>query len=125
VHLLLDTHVLLWWMQDSRKLPRHPRALIAAAQTVYVSSASLWETAIKVQAGKLNLDLNELVANIARDGFLELVISYQHVAQVALLPLIHRDPFDRMLVAQAICGPMKLLTADRVLACYSDLVELV
>jgi PIN domain nuclease of toxin-antitoxin system len=125
VQLLLDTHILLWWLQDSRKLPGRSRALIAAAPAVYVSSVSIWETAIKVQARKLDLDLNELVANIARDGFQELIVSYKHAVQVGLLPSLHRDPFDRMLVAQAICGPMKLLTADRVLADYSELVEIV
>ncbi len=62
---------------------------------------------------------------IARDGFQELIVSYKHAVQVGLLPSLHRDPFDRMLVAQAICGPMKLLTADRVLADYSELVEIV
>lgn len=92
---------------------------------MYVSSISIWETALKVKAGKLDLDLNELAAHIAWNGFLELVISHKHAAQVGLLPLIHRDPFDRMLVAQAMCETMKLLTADRVLAGYSELVELV
>jgi PIN domain nuclease of toxin-antitoxin system len=90
-----------------------------------VSSASIWETAIKVGAGKLKANLDELVAQIAQDGFIELAVSYRHAAAVTSLPGIHRDPFDRMLVAQAICESMPLLTADRVLAKYSRLVELV
>jgi PIN domain nuclease of toxin-antitoxin system len=90
-----------------------------------VSSVSIWETAIKIGAGKLKANLDELVAQIAQDGFLELGISYRHAAVVTSLPTIHRDPFDRMLVAQAICESMPLLTADRVLAKYSRLVELV
>ncbi|WP_071658860.1 type II toxin-antitoxin system VapC family toxin [Duganella sp. HH101] len=64
MQLLLDTHVLLWWLQDSRKLPRHSRARIATAQTVYVSSISIWETAIKVQAGKLDLDIKGRVCRL-------------------------------------------------------------
>jgi PIN domain nuclease of toxin-antitoxin system len=125
VRLLLDTHVLLWWMEDSRKLSQRTRARIATASAVYVSSVSIWETAIKVQSGKLNVDMSTLATEISRDGFLELEISHQHAAKVAVLPSIHRDPFDRMLVAQATCETLKLLTADRVLADYSDLVEIV
>ena len=73
----------------------------------------------------LNIDIDALTSNIADSGFLMLTISYRHAAAVAHLPLIHRDPFDRMLVAQAMCEPMKLLTADRILADYSPLVEVI
>ena len=123
--LLLDTHVLLWCLQGSRKLSRRARARILAAPTVYVSSVSIWEIAIKVSVGKLNLDWDELVVQISQIGLQELGISHEHAAKIRLLPYFHRDPFDRMLVAQAICESMSLLTADRLLASYSELVEVI
>lgn len=125
MQLLLDTHILLWWLQNSSKLPPHSRARIATASGIFVSSVSIWEIAIKVQAGKLNVDLSQLTRKISSVGFVELRISHRHAAKVASLPSIHRDPFDRLLVAQSMCETLKLMTADRVLADYSDLVEIV
>lgn len=125
MHLLLDTHIVLWWLQGSRNLPKSLRSRISASQTVYVSSASIWEIALKASTGKLDIDLDELMTHMAQIGLRELQISHAHAARVRLLPYIHRDPFDRMLVAQAMCESVTLLTADRVLADYSDLVELV
>jgi len=125
VRILLDTHVVLWWLQDNRKLSKRSRARIKAASAVYVSSVTIWETAVKVGKGTLKVDLTALALQIEHDGFLELGISHRHAATVASLPYIHRDPFDRMLVAQAMCESATLLTADRVLAGYSELVELI
>lgn len=125
MRVLLDTHVVLWWLRNDRKLSPHSRARINSASDVYVSSVSIWETAMKVSRGTLKVDLDALAAQIELDGFLELGISHQHAAAVTLLPYIHRDPFDRMLVAQAMCESVILLTADRVLANYPVLVELV
>nr|WP_315258481.1 type II toxin-antitoxin system VapC family toxin [uncultured Duganella sp.] len=125
MHVLLDTHVVLWWLQDNRKLSIRSRARINAASAVYVSSVSIWEAAIKVRDKALDLDLNVLAKQIEIDGFIELKISHRHAATVALLPGIHRDPFDRMLVAQAMCESMTLLTADHLLASYSNLVEVI
>ncbi len=125
MRLLLDTHVLLWWLQDNHKLSLSARARIIAASQVYVSSVSTWEAGIKAAAGKLDVDMAELAAAITDSGFLELAISHRHALKVAQLPAIHRDPFDRMLIAQAMCEPLKLLTADRVLAGYSELVEVI
>ncbi len=125
MRLLLDTHILLWWLEGSHKLTPQLRARISAASAVYVSSVSIWETAIKVHSGKLNINLSTLATKISSDGFLELEISHRHAAKVAVLPSIRRDPFDRMLVAQSMCETLKLLTSDRVLADYSDLVEIV
>jgi len=99
--------------------------MILDAPQIYVSSVSIWEVAIKVATRKLKIDVDILISNIADSGFFMLDITYAHAAAVANLPLIHRDPFDRMLVAQAMCEPMKLLTADRVLADYSPLVEVI
>ncbi|MQA38266.1 type II toxin-antitoxin system VapC family toxin [Rugamonas aquatica] len=125
MRLLLDTHILLWCLQGSRKLSKPARARIGASREVFVSSVSIWEIAIKNGSGKLTIDMSQLASEITYAGMLELKISHIHAARVRHLPGIHRDPFDRMLVAQAMCESMKLLTADRVLADYSELVEIV
>jgi PIN domain nuclease of toxin-antitoxin system len=125
MRILLDTHVYLWWLQDHPNLSPAARARIIAATDVYVSSASIWEASIKAGLGKLDVDIDELVAQIDASGFRELPISARHAAMVTRLPDIHRDPFDRMLVAQALCEPLRLLTADSMLRGYSELVEAV
>ena len=125
MRVLLDTHVYLWWLQDHPKLSKAGRDRIVAASEVYVSSASIWEATIKAGIGKLEVDVKQLVAEIESNGFQELSISARHAATVALLPDIHRDPFDRMLVAQALCEPLRLLTVDGILTGYSELVELI
>lgn len=126
MRILLDTHIYLWWLQDHPKLSSLAREKIISATEVYVSSASIWEASIKIGIGKLEADIDVLVAQIAENGFLELTVSARHAAQLARLPEIHRDPFDRMLVAQAICEPLRLLTADMQVAAYSsELVDLV
>ncbi|EGY28561.1 hypothetical protein Rin_00014970 [Candidatus Regiella insecticola 5.15] len=125
MRLLLDTHVYLWWLQDHPKLSQHGREKILAAVEVYISSASIWEASIKVGIGKLDVDINELMAEIAGNGFQELPITTKHAATVMQLPDIHRDPFDRILVAQAMCEPLRLLTANEILIGYSELAELV
>ena len=111
---------------------RHPpfplvssRDLMVAADAVYVSAASIWEIAIKSSLGKIEGDPVELAAAIAASGFHELPVTAQHGALVARLPMHHSDPFDRLLVAQAISEPLKLLTSDARLSPYSELVTLV
>lgn len=125
MRILLDTHVYLWWLQDHPKLSQAARTEIVAASEVYVSSASIWEATIKAGIGKLEVDINELVAEIANSGFRELPISAKHAAMVARLPDIHRDPIDRILVAQALCEPLRFLTADSILRGYSELVAVI
>jgi PIN domain nuclease of toxin-antitoxin system len=125
MRLLLDTHIFLWVVADDKKLSRSARKLISEATEVFVSSASVWEAAIKIGLGKLDADLNQLVAAIEDSGFSELPVRAIHAAAVRDLPDIHRDPFDRLLIAQAICEPLRLLTADGHLAGYTDLVETV
>lgn len=125
MRLLLDTHVYLWWLQDHPKLSKEGRTQITAASEVFVSSASIWEATIKAGIGKLEVDVNKLVAEIVGSGFQELPISARHAAMVARLPDIHRDPFDRILVAQALCEPLRLLTVDVILKGYSELVEVI
>lgn len=125
MQLLLDTHVYLWWLDDNAKLSQAGRDMIVAASEVYVSSASIWEAAIKSGIGKLDVDINRLVAEIANLGFRELPVLAKHAAMVTRLPGIHRDPFDRILIAQALCGPLRFLTTDAILRGYSELVEVV
>jgi PIN domain nuclease of toxin-antitoxin system len=122
MRLLLDTHVYIWAVMDSRKLTQAARKLIVDADEVFVSSASIWEASIKVGLGKLDVDVNRLVSEIEGSGFVELPVRAVHAALVRDLPEIHRDPFDRILVAQAMSEPLRLITADVHLAAYSELV---
>lgn len=125
MRLLLDTHIFLWAVAGSPLLKPAVRRAIASADQVFVSAASIWEIAIKARLGKIEADPDELVAAIETSGFMELPVRAAHAAGVARLALHHSDPFDRLLVAQAIAEPLKLLTADAVLAKYSDIVVLV
>ena len=124
MRILLDTHVFLWAVAGSRLLKPNARKLMQAADEVLVSSASIWEIAVKVRIGKLDADPDALVAAIVESGFTELPVRCAHAARVASLPLHHTDPFDRLLVAQAMSEPLHFLTADGVLAKYSELVVL-
>jgi PIN domain nuclease of toxin-antitoxin system len=124
MRILLDTHIYLWWLQDNPKLSLVARNSIINAEEVYVSSASLWEASIKISLGKLDANLTDLEVQITQSGFIELPVSTKHVLQLAHLPALHRDPFDRMLVAQAMYEPLRLLTSDAQLASYTDLVDL-
>jgi PIN domain nuclease of toxin-antitoxin system len=125
VRLLLDTQVYLWYLADSRKLSGGARRAIASAQEVFVSAASIWEAAIKAGLGKLQAAPADLVAGIGASGFVELPVSASHAARVMTLPEYHRDPFDRLLIAQAMHEPLHLLTADAALRRYSELVVIV
>ncbi|CAM2160198.1 type II toxin-antitoxin system VapC family toxin [Paraburkholderia tropica] len=122
MRLLLDTHVYLWALMDDRKLSKVARKLILDADEVYVSSASIWEASIKSSLGKLDVDIEQLVEQIEASGFRELPVRALHAARVRSLPDIHRDPFDRMLVAQALTEPLRLMTADAHLSKYTELV---
>jgi PIN domain nuclease of toxin-antitoxin system len=122
MRLLLDTHVFLWAVTGSAKLKPRIRQRMAAADAVFVSAASIWEIAIKTRLGKLMAEPTALVAAIAESGMMELPVRAFHAAKVAELPAHHTDPFDRLLVAQAVTEPMHLLTADALLAQYSELV---
>ena len=124
--ILLDTHILLWWMADDRRLPRPARLAIEdPANRVFVSIASLWETAIKFSLKRVVADPEALREAAERDGFSLLPIDARHCSAVARLPHHHSDPFDRLLVAQALVEPMRLLTHGSQLARYSDTVAVV
>ena len=122
MRLLLDTHVFLWSVTDDGKLTKAARKLILDADDVFVSSASIWEASIKAGLGKLDVDVNLLVSEIEGSGFLELPVRAVHAAMVRDLPDVHRDPFDRLLVAQALSEPLRLVTSDGHLSKYTDLV---
>ncbi|GAA1581019.1 type II toxin-antitoxin system VapC family toxin [Kribbella hippodromi] len=109
--MLLDTHVLLWWLVGSPELSGELKEKIDTELEVYVSSASEWELSIKKASGKLTLP-DDLVDWIRRGGLSELPITMQHADLAGQLPLIHRDPFDRMLIAQALAEKLTLVTRD-------------
>ena len=118
---MLDTHVAIWWLENSSNLSKRASAILAdEGNTLYVSAAIGWEIAIKVNAGKF--DSAELIGDMAgflkREGWRELPISIEHAVRAGLLPLHHRDPFDRLLVAQAQALSVPILSADRGLDAY-------
>ncbi|MCL4521486.1 MAG: type II toxin-antitoxin system VapC family toxin [Firmicutes bacterium] len=123
--LLLDTHIYLWYLADSPRITQEISAQISEADLVLVSAASVWEAAIKIGLGKLDAKISDLVKGIEASGFSELPVSAEEASMVASLPPLHNDPFDRLLVAQALAGPFRLLTADPTVARYSDVVQLV
>lgn len=127
MRLLLDTNIFLWSILDDAKLSKNARTIIVNADERYVSSASIWEIAIKKSLGKLDSDndIENLSEVIGASGFMELPISAKHAATVNGLANIHRDPFDRLLIAQAICEPLIFLTSDKRLQEYSHLVKVI
>lgn len=123
MRILLDTHLFLWAVSAPSKLSSAARKQIDAAE-VFISAASIWEISIKSSIGKLDADPQELLAGVEPAGFSMLAITGEHAARTAKLPLIHKDPFDRMLVAQASVEPMILLTNDEALRGYGSLVTI-
>jgi len=126
MRVLLDTHVLLWALAEPTMMDAQTRAAIEAGDNeVLVSAASIWEISIKAGLGRLDFAFE--AADIARaaldTGFTELAVRANAAALVGRLPSLHRDPFDRLLVAQAIVEPATLYTADPQLVPYSDLVR--
>jgi PIN domain nuclease of toxin-antitoxin system len=122
MRLLLDTHVLLWLMNSDERLTAPARARIVGADAVYVSSATIWEIAIKWSIGKIEENPQVVAERLEQAGLNELNVTHRHALAASRLPLLHRDPFDRMLVAQAMTEPLHLLTADARLKAYSELV---
>ncbi len=117
--LLLDTHVLLWWLADDDQLsPRARHAIADTANPVFISAVSGWEISIKRKLGRLDLEFEALEAAIKANGFFALPVSFQHGLAAGELPEHHRDPFDRMLVAQAQAEDMRLVSCDKALQGY-------
>lgn len=118
MNLLLDTHVLLWWLTDPASLSQQAQAAIASGENlVFVSAASVWEMTIKSGLGKLTMP-NDLDQQMQIERFDELPIRIADARLVATLPALHRDPFDRMLVAQARNNSLILVTRDRLILAY-------
>jgi PIN domain nuclease of toxin-antitoxin system len=121
VRLLVDTHVLLWSAETPEKLSAAARReLQDASNALFFSAASIWEIAVKISVGKLNLSMSpgRLVESLTNSDFTELSITSSHAAKVASLPLHHRDPFDRLLVAQAEIEQLVLVSKDDGLDAY-------
>ncbi len=128
MHLLLDTHIALWALTDDPRLTSQARAAILDADNhVSVSAASVWEIAIKHALGRsaLPFSATAAVGYFQQAGYRLLNVSPQHAAAVESLPMLHGDPFDRLLVAQAQIEPMRLLTHDRAVAAYSESIILI
>jgi PIN domain nuclease of toxin-antitoxin system len=115
--LLLDTHVFLWWRVDDGRLGEPARSAISGADLVMVSAASAWEAAIKARLGRLELP-ERFEAGVLASGFERLPIGFSHAEAAAALPAHHRDPFDRMLLAQAMVEGLTLVSHDRRLEPY-------
>ena len=125
MRLLLDTQIVYWLFYEPNSLPKKAREQIVEAAAVYVSSVTVWEIAIKVRIGKMNADPKQLVLLLESAVFRELPVFSRHAVLVADLPLHHADPFDRLLVAQAMSEPLNLLTADTQLMQYGPIVLIV
>ena len=118
---LLDTHTYLWWTADDPRLSPGVRAIMQQDNELFFSVASVWEISIKAQLRRLEFDYDPTVViphRIAAYGLTVLPVEVRHALQVFKLPLLHRDPFDRMLVAQALIEDLPLLTSDRSIAQY-------
>ena len=112
--MLLDTHALLWWLADDDRLGLRARELIEdPGNDVLVLVASLWETVVKVRVGKLRADVGEIADGVQREGFALLNIGPAHLLSPAGLPMHHRDPFDHLLIAQAIAEGATFISDDR------------
>ncbi|MBD2297756.1 type II toxin-antitoxin system VapC family toxin [Nostoc sp. FACHB-87] len=118
--LLLDTHAFIWYSEDDPNLPDSLKAEIDHTERVYLSIATLWEIAIKLNLGKLSLQANyELIeASLEPAGINLLPIAFADTIQILKLPLHHRDPFDRILIAQAIRHNLVIVSRDRAFAAY-------
>jgi PIN domain nuclease of toxin-antitoxin system len=122
MQILLDTHILFWWLYETGRLKDSTRNLLADAEKIFVSSATIWEIAIKARLGKLNADVDEVIEQVQTRNLHPLPITFAHARRVAALQLHHNDPFDRLLIAQALSEPLHLLTSDTKLKPYSELV---
>lgn len=121
MRLLLDTQVLLWFAEDSPRLKNAiAEAIEDSANEIMVSTVSLWEVAIKVRVGKLVADVPALAASCVQNGFRLIDVTTKHVARLAALPLVkgHRDPFDHLLLAQAVAEGATFVSADAAASRY-------
>lgn len=125
MRLLLDTNVLLWIITDADRIDSIRELILSDETEIFVSVVSCWEIAIKTTLGKLEFDVADVRSAVTASGFSELPIFGSHTEAVSDLPLLHRDPFDRMIVAQAISEPMQLVTGDRQLSAYPASITII
>lgn len=118
MNLLLDTQIAIWFAANSSKLPRAALDAMERAHALYLSAASIWEMALKSR--KLRVDVARLAERFADAGILALPVTWEHAVRSVEIAAAHPDPFDRLLLAQAMYEPMHLLTSDAALARYSD-----
>ena len=121
MNLLLDTHTYIWFSANKPELSSTVKRLVEDSEnTSYISIASLWEMSIKISLGKLVIDkgFKEVIKDLSESGIEILPISFDHVLKSSTLPFYHRDPFDRIIIAQSICEGMKLLSADEIFDKY-------
>ncbi|MCX7115358.1 MAG: type II toxin-antitoxin system VapC family toxin [Gammaproteobacteria bacterium] len=121
--VLLDTHIIIWAVSEPQRLSTKAQDYITEAEMIYVSAASIWEISIKIQLNKLQLDLATFIQEIENIGIQSLPVTWKHAQLTKDLPLYHKDPFDRILIAQAMSEPLTLLTNDATLPQYSELVR--
>ena len=119
MRLLLDTHVLLWWIADDPRIGLQSRGVLRdRSNQVLVSVVSLWELALKAQVGKLVTNIEEVSEGLEQDGFTRLAIADSHLVALTSVPRHHKDPFDHLLVAQAIAEDATLMSEDRWMPSY-------
>ena len=118
MNLLLDTHIILWWLEDDPSLQNGHRRLIGDERNLcHISAASIWEISIKKGLGKLEIPDNYIKV-LYDEGFMELPVTWLHCDSVASLPPLHRDPFDRLLIAQACLEKLIIVTVDEKIKQY-------
>ncbi len=128
MNILLDTHVALWAIADSPGMPPEARRLILdTGNNIFVSAASIWEIAVKHGFDKRSMPISarEALRYFQESGYFILPVAAEHAAFVETLPPLHKDPFDRILVTQALLEPLRLLTHDKAVSKYSDTIVLV
>lgn len=118
MNLILDTHIILWWLDNNAKLPeKYLKAISDSNNICFISSAVIWEISIKSALGKLEIPGN-FTDILQAEGFSELPVSWNHAAMVRKLPFHHKDPFDRLIIAQTIIEDLTLLTVDKIISEY-------
>lgn len=114
MRLLIDTHVLLWQLADDQRFKKRWRTVLEDDATqIFVSDVSLWEIVVKVRTGRLSIDIEEVEEEVVAFGYLPLAIKRVHIRELKRLPLVHRDPFDHLLLAQARVEGLTMLSDDR------------
>lgn len=119
MQVLLDTHVLIWWLEDDSRLSSRARQVMQSAERRFVSLASIWEAAIKVSLGKLKSPIHRYPEAFLTAGLEQLPIEFRHLERIADLPFHHNDPFDRLLIVQATVERLPILSADTAFDDYS------